>query len=160
MELATFAAGCFWGVQHIFDQIPGVLKSRVGYMGGHTKDVTYKLLCNGDTGHAEVVQLEFDPNKISYKELLNYFWRLHDPTQFNRQGVDVGTQYRSAIFFHSEKQQQEALESKKAFDDSKVFPKPAVTEITAVSKLFDGEEYHQKYFDKNGGHVCHVLRLR
>ncbi len=159
-ELATFAAGCFWGVQHLLDRIAGVVKTRVGYIGGKTENPTYRDICNGDTDHAEAVEIEFDPSKVSYAELLSYFWRLHDPTQMNRQGVDVGTQYRSAIFYHSEEQKKVAEKSRADFDASKVFAKKAVTQIMPLEKFYSGEEYHQKYFDRNGGHVCHVLRLR
>jgi len=160
LETATFAAGCFWGVQHILDRIPGVKSTRVGYTGGHTQDPNYRDVCNGDTGHAEAVEIEFDPSVVSFETLLDYFWRLHDPTQVNRQGPDVGTQYRSAIFYHSPEQKRAAEKSKAAFDASGVFKQKAATQIVQAGEFFDGEEYHQKYFDKNGGHVCHVLRPR
>ncbi len=159
-EKATFAAGCFWGVQHILDRISGVVSTRVGYIGGKTTDPTYRDICNGDTGHAEAVEIEYDPAKVSFKELLSYFWRLHDPTQRDRQGVDVGTQYRSGIFYHSDEQKKVAELSNAEFDASKVFSKNAVTEIVAAGLFFSGEDYHQKYFDKNDGHICHVLRPR
>lgn len=159
-ELATFAAGCFWGVEHLLAKIPGVLKTRCGYVGGQLENPTYRDVCDGDTGHAEAVEIEFDPDRVSYEELLSCFWRLHDPTQYNRQGPDVGSQYRSAIFYHSEAQKLKAEKSKSAFDASGVFSKKAVTEISPASKFYAAEDYHQKYFATNGGHVCHVLRPR
>lgn len=157
-ELATLGAGCFWGVEHILKQINGVIGTTCGYMGGHTQNPTYRQVCTGETFHAEVVQVEFDPTKITYKELLGYFWRLHDPTQKNRQGVDVGTQYRSAIFYHSEEQNRIAQLSKQEFDASGVFSTPSVTEIVAVQVFYSAEDYHQDYFDNNPGYVCHILR--
>lgn len=157
-EWATLGAGCFWGVQHLIDRIPGVLGTTCGYMGGVKTDPTYQEVCAGDTGHIEVVQIEFDPERLAYPELLSYFWRLHDPTQLNRQGVDVGTQYRSVIFYHSERQRQEAEMSRDKFDASGVFEKKAVTEIVRAGTFYSAEEYHQKYYDRNGGHVCQVLR--
>ena len=159
-EVATLAAGCFWGVQHILDRIPGVISTRCGYIGGQTENPTYREVCEGTTHHAEAVEITFDSEKLSYKELLSYFWRLHDPTQLNRQGPDYGTQYRSAIFFHSEKQKEEALASKAEFDSSLVFTRPAVTQIAPATQFYSAEEYHQKYFDKTGGESCHILRLR
>jgi peptide-methionine (S)-S-oxide reductase len=158
MQKATFAAGCFWGVQHILDRIPGVISTRVGYIGGKTDNPNYRQVCTGETGHAEAVEIEFDPKIVSYETLLDYFWRLHDPTQKNRQGPDVGTQYRSAVFFHSPEQEKIACQSKDKFDASGVFKAKAATEIIEAGTFFSGEEYHQKYFDHNGGHVCHVLR--
>lgn len=157
-ELATFGAGCFWGVEHILKKIPGVIATTVGYEGGGTDKPTYRDVCSGNTGHAEVVQIEFDPQVVSFPTLLNYFWRLHDPTQLNRQGVDVGTQYRSVIFYQNETQKKEAEESKAAFDRSAVFNKKAVTQIEPSQRFWSAEDYHQDYFDKNGGHVCHILR--
>jgi len=154
----ALAAGCFWGVQHILDQVPGVKKTRVGYIGGLTDDPTYKDISTGGTGHAEAVEVEYDETEIELEELLDYFWRLHDPTQLNRQGADVGSQYRSAIFYYDDNQRVEAEKSKVAFDLKKVFPNPAVTQIEKAGTFYEGEGYHQKYFDKNGGHICHVLR--
>lgn len=159
-QVATFGGGCFWGVEALIKKIDGVLSTRVGYAGGHTANPDYKSVCTGETGHAEVVQVEFDADTISFKQLLGYFWRLHDPTQLNRQGVDQGTQYRSVIFYHSEEQRQQAVDSKKDFDLSGVFNQPAVTEISAFTEFYDGEEYHQDYFDKNPGMVCHIMRDR
>jgi methionine-S-sulfoxide reductase len=161
LEKATLAAGCFWGVQHILDEVPGVKGTRCGYIGGHTQAPTYRDICNGDTGHAEAVEVEFDPQQISYGELLKYFWRLHDPTQMNRQGVDVGSQYRSAIFTHSDEQRKVAEKSKAEFDSEQVFNKKAVTQIIPAPEFFAAEDYHQKYFVKHpDNHVCHVLRPR
>ncbi len=160
IEKATFAAGCFWGVQHILDRIPGVTRTRVGYVGGRTKNPTYNQVKTGETGHAEAVEVEFDSERVSYSELLAFFWRLHDPTQLNRQGPDVGTQYRSAIFYHSPLQRDEAEFSKARFDASGVFKRKAVTVIEPVSEFFEAEGYHQKYFDQTGGAVCHILRDR
>lgn len=162
MEKATFGAGCFWGVQHIFKSIEGVVNTRVGYLGGQTDNPTYQDICTGNTGHAEVVEVEFDPTKLSFDELLDIFWRLHDPTQLNQQGVDIGTQYRSAIFYHTDDQKQIAEKSKANFDKGNSFGKPSVTEISPVSNFFPGEEYHQDYYTKKyqgaDGPICHVLR--
>lgn len=157
-DKATLAAGCFWGVQHLLDQIPGVLETRCGYIGGDTIDPTYRQVCEGTTNHAEAVEIVFDSDQVSYLEILNYFWRLHDPTQLNRQGPDYGTQYRSAIFYHSQAQKEEALQSKLNFDKSQVFTRPAVTQIVPAGVFYAAEEYHQKYFDKNGGESCHIFR--
>ena len=157
-ETATLAGGCFWGVQHLLDNISGVITTQAGYTGGITKNPAYEEVSTGTTGHAEAVEVVFDPKIITYKEILSYFWRLHDPTQENRQGPDIGTQYRSAIFYHSEEQRAIAEESKKEFDAKKIFSKPAVTEIVAATTFYPAEEYHQNYFDKNPGQVCHTLR--
>lgn len=159
-ETATFAAGCFWGVEHLFKGIRGVLKTRVGYTGGRTDNPTYRDVSTGTTGHAEAVQVEYDPSVISYRELLDYFWRLHDPTQLNRQGPDIGTQYRTALFYHNEEQRTTAEKSKEDFDRSGVFRTKAVTEIKPAGKFYDAEEYHQDYFGKNQGRSCHILRDR
>lgn len=147
MEKATFGAGCFWGVEEAFDGLNGVLSTRVGYTGGSAPDPTYKDVCSGDTGHAEVVEVEFDPNKISYEELLEIFWKIHDPTTVNRQGPDIGTQYRSAIFTHSDEQKKLAETSKE--NAAKRFEKPIVTQIIPATTFFEAEEYHQKYFKKH-----------
>jgi methionine-S-sulfoxide reductase len=157
---ATFAAGCFWGVQHILTQIRGVVATKVGYTGGHVKNPTYEMVCTGATGHAESVQVKYDPNEITYKELLGYFWRLHDPTQVNRQGPDIGTQYRSVIFYHSDDQRKAAEESKAEFDRSGVFKKKAATEIKPANTFYDAEEYHQDYMEKHPERACHILRPR
>ncbi len=154
-ELATFAAGCFWGVEDAFMQQPGVLSTMVGYTGGHTQNPTYKEVCTDTTGHAEAVQVAFDPAQITYETLLDLFWRLHDPTTLNRQGPDIGSQYRSAIYYHSPQQQAAALASKAALEKSGRFPRPVVTEITAASQFYPAEEYHQKYNQKHGRH-CHI----
>lgn len=159
LQTATFAAGCFWGVQAIFSKIPGVIKTRAGYTGGHLANPTYKQVCSGSTGHAEAVLVTFDPANVSYTTLLDYFWRMHDPTTPNRQGPDIGSQYRSAIFYHSKEQMNQALNSKRNFDRSGVFKNKTVTEITPAATFYDAEEYHQDYFRKNG-RVCHRLRER
>jgi peptide-methionine (S)-S-oxide reductase len=147
MEKATFAAGCFWGVEEAFDGLKGVQSTRVGYTGGSASDPTYKNVCSGDTGHAEVVEIVFDPKEISYNMLLNIFWNTHDPTTLNRQGPDVGTQYRSAIFTHSSKQEKEARASLEKMTPH--FDKPIVTQILPAAPFYEAEEYHQKYFKKN-----------
>lgn len=158
VEKIQLAAGCFWGVQQILDQQPGVLKTTVGYSGGHTKNPNYKEICTGSTGHAETVLVEYDPSKISLEVLLNVFWRLHNPTTLNRQGPDIGHQYRSAIFYYSEEQKEVALKSKKAFDEKGDYSDPAVTEILPSEEFYPAEDYHQKYFEKNPGQGCHYLR--
>lgn len=154
-EKATMAAGCFWGVEDIFMQQAGVISTAVGYTGGHTENPTYREVCGGNTGHAEAVLIEFDPTVISYTQLLNLFFRLHDPTTLNRQGPDIGTQYRSAIFFHTPQQEAEAKATKAALDQSGQFPRPIVTEIVPAVTFFPAEEYHQKYNQKNG-YRCHI----
>ncbi len=156
MEKATFAAGCFWGVEETFRQIPGVIETTVGYLGGHTANPTYKDVCTDETGHAEVVQVTFDPSKVSYEKLLDVFWSAHDPTTLNRQGPDVGTQYRSAIFFHSPEQEHQARASKEKMQASGRFRRPIVTEITPASTFYPAEEYHQKYLAKRGLSHCHI----
>lgn len=160
LETATFGAGCFWGVQYLLKRIDGVIETRAGYMGGDLDNPTYKEVKTGRTNHAEVVEVKYDPTKVSYETLLDYFWRLHDPTTLNRQGVDEGTQYRSVIFYHNDLQKKAAEKSKEAFDQSKVFKERAVTQIANASKFYSAEDYHQDYFDVNGGHVCHILRPR
>jgi len=150
MEKATFGAGCFWGVEAAFRQVKGVGATAVGYSGGSMKDPTYKDVCTGKTGHAEVVQVEYDPSKTSYEELLNVFWGVHDPTQMNRQGPDVGTQYRSAIFFHNAEQEAAAKAAKARLEKSGRYRKPVVTEIIPASEFYAAEEYHQRYFEKHG----------
>ncbi len=158
MEKATFAAGCFWGVEDAFMQVPGVVSTQVGYTGGHTENPTYQEVCHGDTGHAEAVELVFDPEKISYEELLAFFFRMHDPTTLNRQGPDIGEQYRSAIFWHSPDQRESAEEFKRRLNESGRLPRPVVTEITAATPFYPAEEYHQKYFQKQGGGgSCHIV---
>ena len=156
MEKAMFAAGCFWGVEATFRQVPGVVSAAVGYSGGSFKNPSYQDVCTGRTGHAEVVEVEFDPARVSYDELLNVFWEAHDPTTPNRQGPDVGTQYRSAIFFHNAEQRDSALASKERLEKSKRYKRPIVTEITAASEFYRAEEYHQRYFEKTGRSSCHL----
>lgn len=158
MKKVYLGAGCFWGVQHLLSHTDGILSTEAGYMGGHTKFPTYREICNGNTGHAEVVKVEFDPTIISLDSILNLFWRLHDPTQKNRQGVDVGTQYRSVIYVTDETDKAIAEKSKQAFDAKKVFPIPAVTEIELAPIFYPAEDYHQNYFEVNGGPICHSLR--
>lgn len=155
-QYATFGAGCFWGVEEAFRTVPGVKSTEVGFMGGHTTDPSYKEVCAGDTGHAEVVHIEYDENETSYEKLLTIFWDLHDPTQMNRQGPDVGYQYRSVIFYHTEEQHQQAVASKEALSSSGKYSKPIVTAIEPAGTFYKAEEYHQKYFLKNGGGACHI----
>ncbi len=151
MEKAIFAAGCFWGVEDQFMSVPGVIATRVGYTGGHLDNPTYRDVCGGETGHAEALEIVFDPALISYDKLLDIFWESHDPTQLNRQGPDFGTQYRSAIFYLSEQQRQQAADSLKHLEQSGHLRKAVVTEITAATKFWKAEEYHQKYHQKHGG---------
>jgi peptide-methionine (S)-S-oxide reductase len=155
-EKATFAAGCFWGVEAAFRQVPGVVATTVGYTGGHTRNPTYEEVCTDRTGHAEAVQVEFDPARVSYEQLLDVFWSEHDPTQLNRQGPDVGTQYRSAVFFHSDAQRAAAERSKKALEQSGRYARPMVTEIRPASEFFPAEEYHQRYLEKRGLATCKI----
>lgn len=155
-EIATFGAGCFWGVEAGFRRVPGVVDAAVGYSGGHTVNPTYKDVCTDETGHAEVVQVTFDPAKVSYEQLLDVFWQMHDPTQVNRQGPDFGAQYRTAIFFHSPEQEATAKKSKAALDASGKFRRPIATEITPASTFYRAEEYHQKYLEKRGAASCHI----
>jgi peptide-methionine (S)-S-oxide reductase len=154
-EIATFGAGCFWGIEAAFQKVPGVIDTAVGYAGGHTVNPTYKDVCTDETGHAEVVQVTFDPAKVSYDDLLNVFWETHDPTQLNRQGPDFGTQYRTAIFFHSQEQEAVARKSLAALQASGKLRRPIATEITAAGPFYRAEEYHQKYLQKRGAPSCH-----
>jgi peptide-methionine (S)-S-oxide reductase len=156
MAKATFAAGCFWGVEEGFRQIKGVMSATVGYTGGTRKDPTYKDVCTGTTGHAEAVELDFDPSLVSFRELLAAFFQMHDPTTLNRQGPDRGTQYRSAIFFHDPDQEAVARESKAALDKAGIFSRPIVTEIAPASEFYRAEDYHQQYFGKRGMKSCHL----
>jgi peptide-methionine (S)-S-oxide reductase len=151
MEKATFAAGCFWGVEDSFVTPPGVLSTRVGYTGGDLEHPSYHDVCTGMTGHAEAVEVTFDPEVISYDKLLGIFWECHDPTQLNRQGPDHGTQYRSAVFYHSEHQKRTAEESRDRLDRTGLLRSRIVTEIRPASTFWVAEEYHQKYHQKNGG---------
>ena len=155
-EKATFGAGCFWGVEAAFRAMPGVTNTTVGYEGGHTENPSYQDVCTDNTGHAEVVQVEFDPAKISYETLVKEFFKLHDPTQLNRQGPDWGTQYRSAIFYHSPEQQQVAQATKQAVGSSGKFSKPIVTEVVPAQQFYKAEDYHQQYLEKRGLASCHV----
>lgn len=158
-ETAILAGGCFWGMEEIIRQLPGVIKTTVGYTGGTVPDPDYQLVCTGTSGHAEAIEIVFDPAKTSYDVLLDFFYRMHDPTTLNRQHGDVGTQYRSAIFYTSPAQKETALKNKDKWDKSGKFKRPIVTEITEASKFFPAEDYHQKYLVKNpGGYTCHVLR--
>ena len=153
-EKATFAAGCFWGVEAAFRSTEGVLSTSVGYTGGHFKNPTYHDVCSGRTGHAEAVEVIFDPNKVSYEQLLDVFWRIHNPTSLNRQGPDVGSQYRSAIFYNDRKQQAAAILSKRKLIKSRRFKRPIVTEIKPASTFYSAEEYHQQYLEKRGRVTC------
>ncbi len=156
MEKATFAEGCFWGVEANFQSTPGVISAISGYTGGKIENPSYEDVCSGRTGHAEAVEVEFDPAKVSYDDLLKIFWTSHDPTTPNRQGPDVGTQYRSAIFFHDAAQEAAARASKEAMEKSGKLKRPIVTEIVAVGPFYRAEEYHQKYFAKHGLHGCGI----
>ena len=149
LEKATFGAGCFWCVEAIFQSINGVTSVESGYSGGHVKNPAYREVCNGTTGHAEVIQLTYNPDVVKYETLLEAFWLSHDPTQLNRQGADVGTQYRSVVFYHNEEQGRLAKEYKKRLNDEKAFGKPVVTEVSAISDYYPAENYHQDYFDNN-----------
>lgn len=149
-QLATFAAGCFWHVEEGFIHLKGVIKTTAGYTGGNMKNPSYEDVCSGTTGHAEAVQVEFDPKQISYEELLKVFWKIHDPTQLNKQGPDVGAQYRSAIFYHDESQKNAALKSKETMQKSEQYRYEIIaTEIKKATEFYQAEEYHQKYFDKH-----------
>ncbi len=156
MPKATFAAGCFWGVEAAFRQVEGVVTTRVGYSGGTLPNPTYKDVCSGTTGHAEAVEVEHDPSKVSYEELLNVFWENHDPTSLNRQGPDIGTQYRSAIFFHTPEQEAAAKASKEKLERSGKYRSRIVTEITPGSAFYPAEEYHQQYLEKRGLAHCRI----
>ena len=153
-NLATFGAGCFWGVEASFRRMEGVTGTRVGYSGGRMKNPTYREVCSGRTGHAEVVEVEFDPQRISYQDLVDAFWSLHDPTQLNRQGPDVGEQYRSAIFFHDDEQRAIAEASRAQAQER--FAKPIATQIEPASPFYEAEEYHQRYLEKQGLASCTV----
>ncbi|HEX8547474.1 MAG TPA: peptide-methionine (S)-S-oxide reductase MsrA [Cytophagaceae bacterium] len=150
MDTATFGSGCFWCTEAFFQNLEGVYTVSSGYTGGKTENPTYNQICRGNTGHAEVIQLTYDPQKISFEELLEVFWKTHDPTTLNRQGNDEGTQYRSAIFYHNEDQKRLAEIYKKKLDESGAWSKPIVTEITPISKFYKAEDYHQNYYNQNG----------
>lgn len=153
---ATFGAGCFWGVEAAYRQIPGVLSTAVGYLGGTMQNPSYRDVCSGTTGHAEVVEVTYDPARVTYDDLLTVFWENHDPTTLNRQGPDVGTQYRSAIFYHDETQKTSAEASKEERERSGRYRKPIVTEITPATEFYMAEDYHQQYLEKRGLASCHI----
>ena len=155
LETATFAAGCFWGVEDTFMKKKGVKTTSVGYTGGNFSNPTYEDVCTDKTGHAEAIQLRFDPREVSYEELLDLFWSIHDPTTKNRQGPDIGSQYRSTIFYHTAEQENIAKKSKQDLDDSK-FQNKIVTEIVPATTFYPAENYHQKYYQKNGGGSCYI----
>ena len=158
-ETAILAGGCFWGMEEILRKIPGVLETKVGYTGGTVPNPNYRLVCTGITGHAEAVKIDFDPTKITYEELLGYFFRMHDPTTLNQQHNDIGTQYRSAIFYTTDDQKAVALRVKDRVDKSGKWKRPIVTEITKATEFYPAEDYHQKYLVKHpGGYNCHFLR--
>ncbi|MEX2672182.1 MAG: peptide-methionine (S)-S-oxide reductase MsrA [Phycisphaeraceae bacterium] len=156
MAKATFAAGCFWGVEELFRRLEGVEATSVGYIGGSTDEPDYEQVCSGRTGHAEAVEVIYDPQKVSYEDLLQVFWENHDPTTPNRQGPDVGTQYRSAIFYHDEQQRQAAEALQKQLEKSGRFANPISTEIGPAGTFWRGEEYHQQYLAKRGAPGCHL----
>jgi peptide-methionine (S)-S-oxide reductase len=156
MKRATFGAGCFWGVEAAFREVPGVVDAAVGYSGGDVANPSYEDVCTDRTGHAEVVQVEFDPKQVSFEELLDVFWRSHDPTQLNRQGPDVGRQYRSVIFYHEEEQRVEAEESKARFESLGRYRRPIVTEILPAAPFYRAEDYHQQYLKKQGLESCSI----
>ncbi|MFQ5969173.1 MAG: peptide-methionine (S)-S-oxide reductase MsrA [Nitrososphaerales archaeon] len=156
LEVATFAAGCFWGVEDAFGQIKGIKSTMVGYTGGTFKNPTYEDVCTDKTGHAEAVQIQYDPKEVSYEELLDAFWSIHDPTTMNRQGPDIGPQYRSMISYHTPEQEALAKKSKEELEKSGKVKKKIVTEIVPATTFYEAEEYHQKYYPKRGGGSCHV----
>jgi len=155
-ETAAFAAGCFWGVEAAFRELKGVISTTVGYMGGHTEDPTYGDVCTGTTGHAETVQIVYDPSKLSYEKLLQTFWKKHDPTTRNRQGPDIGEQYRSIIFYYNDEQKRMATESKEKLDASGNYKNPVVTEIIPAPTFYPAEDYHQQYLEKRGRKFCGI----
>jgi peptide-methionine (S)-S-oxide reductase len=155
-EVATFGAGCFWGVEANFQRIPGVIDAVSGYSGGHMENPTYRDVCTDTTGHAEVVQVTYDPSKVTYEQLLDAFWKMHDPTQVNRQGPDFGKQYRTAIFYHSPEQEAAAKKSKQTLEASGKFRQAIATEITPAGHFWPAEEYHQNYLEKRGMNNCHI----
>lgn len=150
MQIATFGAGCFWCIEAVFQNLEGVSKVVSGYTGGNVENPTYHQVCTGTTGHAEVAQITFDPEVISYRELLEIFWKTHDPTTLNRQGNDVGTQYRSAVFYHDGKQKELAEKMKALLEESNIWPDPIVTEISPLEVFYPAEDYHQNYFNEHG----------
>lgn len=157
MEKATFGAGCFWGVEAAFRRVKGVVSTSVGYSGGTVENPTYQQVCTDRTGHAEVVEVVFDPSGVTFEDLLEVFWSIHDPTTLNRQGPDIGSQYRSVIFYHSPEQQKAALASKERMEKSGKFKRPIVTEIVPAAPYYKAEEYHQQYLEKRGLAQCHTM---
>jgi methionine-S-sulfoxide reductase len=153
-EKTIFAAGCFWGVQYYFDQVPGVVKTTVGYTGGHTENPTYDEVCTHTTGHAEAVLIEFNPQKVTYETLLKQFFRMHDPTQLNRQGPDIGDSYRSAIFYFDQEQRKEAIQVRNKLQKEK--DRPIVTQIEPADHFYEAEAYHQKFTERTGMGMCHI----
>ena len=156
MQKATFGAGCFWGVEKVFGDLPGVVSTQVGYTGGTLKNPTYEQVCNTHTGHAEAIEITYDPAKISYEDLLEVFWMHHDPTTSDQQGNDVGHQYRSVIFYHTPEQKADATRSRDLLEKAKIFKEPIVTEISPAEIFYRAEEYHQKYLKKNPLGYCHI----
>lgn len=156
LKKAAFAAGCFWGVESAFREIKGVVDAQVGYMGGTLENPTYKLVCTGRTGHAETVEVLYDPSIVGYEDLLDAFWKMHDPTQLNRQGVDIGSQYRSVIFYYDQEQREMAMKSKENLERSGRFSRPIVTEIVPATRFWRAEEYHQMYNERHGLRSCHL----
>ena len=154
MQKATFAGGCFWGVEHLFNEVPGVIEAVSGYEGGHVDNVTYEQVCSGRTGHAEAVEVTYDPEQVSYDQLLDLFWRSHNPTQGHRQGPDVGSQYRSGVFFHSPEQEEQALASRARVQAQ--LPERVTTEVVPAGEFYEAEDYHQQYFEKQGRTSCHA----
>ncbi len=155
-ETIVLAMGCFWGPEFLYKKLPGVVDTTVGYAGGHTENPNYESVCSGLTGHAEAIEVVFDPGVTSYREILKEFWEHHDPTTVNKQGPDVGEQYRAAIFYKGDRQKEEALFSQKEFVERHSFSKPIVTEIVELNKFYPAEEYHQDYADKHSSFVCHI----
>ncbi len=155
-ETATFAGGCFWGMEKVFGELKGVVSTRVGYTGGAVKQPTYEMVCSGNTGHAEAIEINYDPSRISYEDLIEFFFTHHNPTTLNRQGNDVGTQYRSAVFYHTPAQQASALRAKEALNASGAFRSPIVTTIEPAGEFFPAEDYHQKYLKKNPHGYCDI----
>lgn len=160
METATFGSGCFWCTEAVFQRLKGVETVESGYTGGHVTNPTYHQVCGGNTGHAEAIQVKFDPSVVTYPELLEVFWKTHDPTTLNRQGNDVGTQYRSAIFYHNEEQRKQAEEYKKKLDAAKVWDQPIVTEISPYTTFYKAEDYHQDYFNRNSNQPYCLFMIR
>ena len=154
LKKATFGAGCFWGVEAAFRQLPGVVATRVGYTGGHVENPTYELVCSHTTGHAEAVEVTYDPERVSYDDLLDVFWMKHNPTTKNRQGLDIGSQYRSAIFFHSPEQEAAAIRTRDELQEKLHWPKKIVTEIVPATEFYEAEDYHQQYLEKRGRSTC------